>query len=66
VLGIRNEVESADSLDVLKSTVSHRLDFLNQHFQSYRESDHENFSQSQQKIKELNSRLQSMEQESIE
>ena len=66
VLGIRNEVEGANDLDVLKSTVSDRLDFLNHHFESYRRSDHERFTQSQQQIKQLNSRLQAMEQESVE
>jgi len=65
VLGIRNEVEGADDLDILKSTVSDRLDFLNQHFQSYRQSDHARFAQSQLQIKELNTRLQAMEQESV-
>lgn len=65
VLGIRNEVEDANDLDVLKSTVSDRLDFLNQHFENYRKSDHERFTQSQQQIKELNSRLKAMEQESL-
>lgn len=66
VIGIRNEVEGADDLELLKSTVSERLDFLNQHFENYRQSDHVRFKQSQQQIKELNSRLQAMEQESIE
>tara|TARA_R110002050_G_scaffold9504_1_gene32994 strand:- start:131162 stop:132790 length:1629 start_codon:yes stop_codon:yes gene_type:complete len=65
VLGIRNVVEDADNLDVLKATVSDRLDFLNQHFESYRQSDHDRFAQSQQQIRELNTRLQAMEQESI-
>lgn len=65
VIGIRNEVEGADDLDVLKSTVSERLDFLNQHFENYRHSDHTRFKQSQQQIKELNSRLQAMEKETI-
>lgn len=66
VLGIRIDVEGADDLDVLKSTVSDRLDFLNQHFDSYRESDQARFTQSQLQIKELNTRLQAMEQESVE
>lgn len=65
MLGIRTDVEDADDLDILKSTVSDRLDFLNQHFELYRQSDHNRFEQSQQQIKELNSRIQSMEQESI-
>lgn len=65
VLVIRSEVESSDDLDVLKSTVSDRLDFLNKHFENYRQSDHERFTKSQLQIKELNSRLQAMEQESV-
>lgn len=65
VIGIRNEVEDAVNLERLKSTVNDRLDFLNQHFESYHQSDYAHFTQSQQQIKELNSRLQAMEQESI-
>lgn len=38
VLGIRSEVAGADDLEILKSTVSDRLDFLNQHFERYRQS----------------------------
>ena len=63
VIGIRDEVESADNLDLLKSTVSERLDFLNQHFEKYRHSDKTRFEQSQLQITELNSRLQELEQE---
>ncbi|KKN66480.1 hypothetical protein LCGC14_0470840 [marine sediment metagenome] len=65
VIDIRKEVEGADDLDILKASVSDHLDFLNQHFENYRQSDHDRFTQSQQQIKELNSRLQSMEQESV-
>lgn len=36
VLGLRNNVEGADSLEQLKSTVSERLDFLDQHFELYK------------------------------
>jgi diguanylate cyclase len=66
VISIRDEVEGANDLDLLKSSVSDRLDFLNQHFESYRESDQNRFQQSQQQIKELNSRLKAMEKESVE
>ena len=64
--GIRNHVEEANDIEQLKSTVSERLDFLNQHFESYRRSDHDRFEQSQKQIKDLNDRLQLMEQESLE
>ena len=66
VLGIRHEVEDANDLDVLKTSVNDRLDFLNQHFERYRRSDHERFEQSQKQIQELNRRLQAMEQEGVE
>tara|TARA_R110002049_G_scaffold262028_1_gene438109 strand:+ start:411 stop:2045 length:1635 start_codon:yes stop_codon:yes gene_type:complete len=66
VIGIRREVEDADDLDFLKSTVNERLDMLNQHFESYRQSDHDRFIQSQEQIKVLHARLNDMEHESIE
>jgi len=66
VSGLRSHVEEADDLEHLKSTVSGRLDVLNQHFEKYRKSDHDRFEQSQLQIKALNQRLQSMEQESTE
>jgi len=66
VSGLRSHVESADDLELLKSTVSGRLDVLNQHFEKYRKSDHDRFEQSQLQIKALNQRLQDMEQESTE
>ena len=66
VISIRDEVKGADDLDVLKLSVSKRLDSLNQHFESYRESDQTRFKQSQKQIQELNSRLQAMEKESVE
>jgi len=66
VSGLRTHVEEADDLELLKSTVSGRLDGLNQHFEKYRKSDHDRFDQSQHQIKTLNHRLQEMEQESSE
>jgi len=66
VSGLRTHVEEADDLEHLKSTVSGRLDVLNQHFEKYRKSDHDRFEQSQLQIKALNQRLQDMEQESSE
>ena len=66
VSGLRTHVEEADDLEHLKSTVSGRLDVLNQHFEKYRKSDHDRFEQSQLQIKALNQRLQDMEQESTE
>ncbi|RKZ88425.1 MAG: hypothetical protein DRQ39_02510 [Gammaproteobacteria bacterium] len=64
--GIRTHVEDAHDIEQLKSTVSDRLDFLNQHFENYRQSDHDRFEQSQKQIKDLNERLQNMERESNE
>jgi hypothetical protein len=51
---------------VLKSSVSDGIDFLNQHFESYRQSDHKRFTQSQHKIKARYRRLKAMEEESDE
>ena len=61
---IRNQVEEAKDLDQLKSTVSERMDILNQHFELYQKSDQERIEKSQQQIKAMNARIQSMEQES--
>jgi diguanylate cyclase len=63
VQGLRTNVQGADNLEQLKSTVSERLDFLDQHFENYQKSDHDRFEKSQQQINDLNQRIQSMEQE---
>ncbi len=65
VQGLRGHVDKADDLETLKSTVTERLDFLNQHFENYRQSDRDRFEQSQQQIRELNKRLTEMEDESV-
>jgi hypothetical protein len=41
VKGITRHFEIADNLEQLKSTMDQRLDFLNQHFESYRQADHD-------------------------
>ncbi|NQZ53636.1 MAG: GGDEF domain-containing protein [Piscirickettsiaceae bacterium] len=64
VKGLRDHVADAQDLEQLKSSVNDRLDFLNQNFENYRQSDYERFDKSQQQISTLNNRLQSMEQES--
>lgn len=66
VSGLRNHVEEAIDLEQLKSSVTGRLDVLNQHFEKYKKSDHDRFDQSQRQIKALNKRLQEMEEESSE
>ena len=63
---LRNNVEGADDLEQLKSTVSERLDFLDQHFELYQKSDHDRFEQSQKEIIELNQHIQKMELETTE
>jgi diguanylate cyclase len=65
VQGLRGHVEQADNLEQLKSTVNNRLDALNQHFENHQQSDRAQFEQSQKQIRELNKRLQSMEDESV-
>jgi len=66
VSGLRSHVEDANDLEQLKSSVSGRLDVLNQHFEKYQKSDHDRYNQSQKQIQHLNQRLQDMEQESAE
>ena len=66
VKGITRHFEIADNLEQLKSTMDQRLDFLNQHFESYRQADHDQFKQSQQQIQTLKQRIHLIEQESIE
>lgn len=66
VSGIRNHVADAHDLETLKLTVSERLEFLSQHLDGYRKADHNRFKQSQKQIQQLNQKLQSMEQETIE
>lgn len=66
VSGLRSHVEEASDLEQLKSSVSERLDVLNQHFDKYQKSDQEQFTQSQKQIKALNVRIKAMEQESQE
>lgn len=66
VKGLISHVNIADNLEQLKLTVSQRLDFLNQHFDAYRQSDQLHFDQSQKQIQALKQRIHLMEQESIE
>lgn len=66
VSGLRTHVEDASDLEQLKSSVSNHIDTLNQHFEQYTKSDHEQFDKSQKQIKELNKRLHAMEEESQE
>ena len=66
VLGLRDNVAGADNLEQLKSTVTDRLDSLNQHFELYQKSDHDRFEQSQQEIIDLNQRIEQMEEETTE
>lgn len=63
VSGLRSHVEEAVDLEQLKSTVDERLNFLSEYINHYRKADHTRFEQSQQQIKSLNERLQSLEQE---
>ncbi|PHS23082.1 MAG: hypothetical protein COA83_10715 [Methylophaga sp.] len=65
VQGIRGHVEKSDNLEQLKSTVSERLDSLNQHFENSQQSDRTRFEQSQKQIRDLNKRLKAMEDESV-
>jgi len=63
VLGLRTNIEVANNLDQLKSSVTERLDFLDEHFDHYQKADHEQVEQSHRQIIKLNQRIQEMEQE---
>ncbi|NQY25877.1 MAG: diguanylate cyclase [Piscirickettsiaceae bacterium] len=66
VSGLRTHVENSGDLEQLKSSVNNHLDTLNQHFEQYKKSDHDQFDKSQKQINELNKRLKDMEKESHE
>jgi diguanylate cyclase len=61
--GLRSELAGAADLSQLKQTLSKRIEYLNQHINSYHRADIERFNQSQQQINGLNQRLQEMEAE---
>jgi diguanylate cyclase len=63
VLGLRSNIEVADNLEQLKSAVTERLDFLDQHFDHYQKADHEQVEISHRQILKLNQRIQEMEHE---
>ncbi len=64
MVGLRSHVDKANNLDQLKSSVNSRLSFLSQHIEKYRQSDRQSFDDSQEKIKQLNERIHTMEKES--
>lgn len=66
VLELRTNIQDAINLEQLKSTVSKRLDSLDQHFEHYQKVDHDRVEQSQQQITELNQRIHQMEKETVE
>ncbi|MEX1200330.1 MAG: diguanylate cyclase [Methylophaga sp.] len=61
--GLRLEVEDATELTQLRQTVSSRLENLNQHINHAHQTDVERSIRAQEQIKQLNQRLQTMEQE---
>ncbi len=64
VEGLRAHVDEAGDLEVLKTSVTERLDKLNNHFENYRKSDIERLEKSQQQIAQLNDHIKHIEQES--
>ncbi len=62
--GLRLDVEDATELTQLRQTVSSRLENLNQHINHAHQIDVERSVRAQEQIKQLNQRLQTMEQES--
>lgn len=66
VAGLQSHVNNANNLESLKSAVSSRLAFLSEHIEKYRSSDKTNFTESQEKIQQLNSRIHEMESQSEE
>ncbi len=63
---IETGMHDAVDLDQLKSLVRQRLDNIGQHMDKFREFEEKRNDISEHRIKELNSRLQSMEKESID
>lgn len=61
--GLRLDVEDASELTQLRQTVSSRLENLNQHINHAHQTDVERSIRAQEQIKQLNQRLQTMEQE---
>lgn len=61
--GLRLDVEDATELTQLRQTVSSRLENLNQHINQAHQTDVERSVRAQEQIKQLNQRLQAMEQE---
>lgn len=60
---LRLDVENATELTQLKKTVSSRLENLNQHINHAHQADVERSSRAQEQIRQLNQRLQTMEEE---
>jgi diguanylate cyclase len=64
VEGLRAHVDEAGDLEQLKTSVTERLDTLNNHFESYRKSDVERLEKSREHIVQLTNHIKQIEQES--
>jgi len=64
VQDIHADMSSANNLDDLKHKVEKRLNVVSEHIKEYRETEQERFSDAQQNVENMQSRLQLLEQES--
>ncbi len=64
VQDIQADIKSADDLDNLKNKVEKRLNIVSEHIKEYRINEQERYSNTQQNVTEMQSRLVELEQES--
>ncbi len=60
---IHDDMQKAEDLEVLKHHVQHRLDAMSEHIKQYRKNENQRFSEAQQSVESMQSRMQSLEQE---
>ncbi len=63
VQNIHDDMQKAEDLEVLKHHVQHRLDAMSEHIKQYRKNENQRFSEAQQSVESMQSRMQSLEQE---
>lgn len=63
VQNIHDDMQKAEDLEILKHHVQNRLDAMSEHIKQYRENENQRFSEAQQSVESMQSRMQSLEQE---
>lgn len=63
VQNIHDDMQKAEDLEALKHHVQHRLDAMSEHIKQYRKNENQRFSEAQQSVQTMQSRMQSLEQE---